>query len=267
MKKLIRQAKIQYYADQFNKNKSNIRHTWSTIKDILTKCKDKNFFPPFSTLNGKNIDDKTEISNTFNIFFAGVGTKLSHNIKYNGSKTISSFLKQRVISSFDFECVSVTDVEKIAKNLASKNISGHDGISARFLKSILETVMLPLTHVINQSLCTGIFPDSLKIARVVPLFTKGDQHILHNYRPISLLPVVSQVFEKVVFHQLYQYVTDNNLIFTSQYGCRKLHSTELASLELVNRVFQYLDQGKLPLYFMISVRRLTPWITIFYETN
>ena len=255
LKKLIRQTKIQYYADQFNKNKSNIRHTWSTIKEILNKCKDKKDFPALFTLNGKNIDDKTEISNTFNIFFAGVGTKLSHSIKYNGSKTISSFLKQRVISSVDFECVSVTDVDKIVKNLASKNSSGHDGISARFLKSILETVVLPLTHVINQSLCTGIFPDRHKIARVVSLFKKGDQPILDNYRPISLLPVVSKVFEKVVFNQLYQYVTDNNLIFTCQYGFRKLHSTELASLELVDKVFQYLDQGKLPLSIFLDLSK------------
>ena len=181
--------------------------------------------------------------------------KLSNSIEYNGTKTISSFLKQRVISSFDFECISTTDVEKIVKNLASKNSSGHNGISARFLKRILETVTLPLTHIINQSLCTGIFPDRLKIAKVVPLFKKGDQHILDNYRPISLLPVVSKVFKKVVFNQLYQYVTDNNLIFTSQYGFRKLHSTELASLELVDRVFQYLDKGKLPLSIFLDLSK------------
>ena len=78
LKKLIRQAKIQYYADQFNKNKSNTRHTWSTIKDILNKCKDKKDFPAFFTLNGKNMDDKTEISNIFNNFFAGVGKKNFH---------------------------------------------------------------------------------------------------------------------------------------------------------------------------------------------
>ena len=177
LKKLIRQAKIQYYADQFNKNKSNIRHTWSTIKEILNKCKDKKNFPAFFTLNGENIEDKTEISNTFNNFFASVCAKLSNSIEYNGTKTISSFLKQRVISSFDFECISTTDVDKIVKNLVSKNSSGHDGISARFLKRILETVTLPLTHIINQSLCTGIFPDRLKIAKVVPLFNKGDQQL------------------------------------------------------------------------------------------
>ena len=146
-------------------------------------------------------------------------------------------------------------MEKIVKNLASKNSSGHDGISACFLKRILETVTLPLTHIINQSLCTGIFPDRLKIAKVVPLFKKGDQHILDNHRPISLLPVVSKVFEKVVFNQLYQYVTDNNIIFTSQYGFRKLHSMELTSLELVDRVFQHLDKGKLPLSIFLDLSK------------
>ena len=115
--------------------------------------------------------------------------------------------------------------------------------------------LLPLTHVINQSLCNGIFPDRLKIARVVPLLKKGDQHILDNYRPISLLPVVSKVFQKVVFYQFYQYVADNNITFTSQYGFRKLHSTELASLELADRFLQYLDQGKLPLSIFLDLSK------------
>ena len=84
----------------------------------------------------------------------------------------------------------------------------------------------------------------------MPLFKKYDQHILENYRPVSLLTVVFKVFEKVVFDQLYQYVTDNNLIFTSQ----KLYSTAFASIELVDRVFQHLDKGNL-LLSIISVLR------------
>ena len=194
LKKLIRLAKIRYYSDQFDKNKSNIRHTWSTIKEILNKCKDKKDFPTFFTIKGETITDKTDISNNFNSFFANIGENLSSDIKYAGNKTTSSYLKQRVICSFQFECVPTTEVTKIIKNLASKNSSGHDGISARFIKRILETITPPLTHIINQSLCTGIFPDRLKIAKVIPLFKKGDQHILDNYRPISLLPVISKVF-------------------------------------------------------------------------
>ena len=144
---------------------------------------------------------------------------------------------------------------KIIKNLASNNSSGHDGISARFIKRILETITPPLTHIINQSLCTGIFPDRLKIAKVIPLFKKGDEHIIDNYRPISLLPVISKVFEKIVFDQLYQYFTDNDLIFTSQYGFRKLHSTELASIELIDRIAQYMDSGKLPLSIFLDLSK------------
>ena len=98
-------------------------------------------------------------------------------------------------------------------------------------------------------------PDRLKIAKVIPLFKKGDQHILDNYRPISLLPVISKVFEKIVFDQLYQYFTDNDLIFTSQYGFRKLHSTELASIELIDRIAQYMDSGKLPLSIFLDLSK------------
>ena len=255
LKKLIRQAKIQYYSDQFDKNKSNIRHTWSTIKEILNKCKDKKEFPAFFTINDEHVTDKTDISNNFNSFFANIGTNLSNNIKFSGNKTISSYLKQKVISSFEFECVTSTEVTKIIKNLASKNSSGHDGISARFIKRMLDTITPSLTHIINQSLSTGIFPDRLKIAKVIPLFKKGDEHILDNYRPISLLPAISKVFEKIVFNQLYQYFTDNDLIFTSQYGFRKLHSTEFASIELVDRISQYMDSGKLPLSIFLDLSK------------
>ena len=261
LKKIIRQAKIQHYTDQFNKNKSNIRHTWSTIKEILNKCKDKKDFPAFFTINGQNIEDKTEISNQFNSFFASVGEKISNGITNNGRKTVSSYLKQRVVCSFDFECVDVSEVEKVMQNLASKNSSGHDGISARFLKKILAIITPPLTHIVNQSLCTGIFPDRLKIAKVIPLFKKGDQHVLDNYRPISLLLVISKVFEKIVYNQLFNYFTDNNLFYSSQYGFRSLHSTELASLELIDRVFQHLDTGQLPLSVFLDLSKAFDTLT------
>ena len=99
---------------------------------------------------------------------------------------------------------------------------------------------------INQSLCSGIFPTKLKIARVIPLFKKGDPHVFDNYRPICLVPAISKIFERIVFDQTYNYFTKNKLLYTSQYGFRKQHSTELAAVELVDRVAHYLDSGKLP---------------------
>ena len=83
---------------------------------------------------------------------------------------------------------------------------------------------------------TGIFPDLLKIAKVKPLFKRGDTALLNNYRPISLLPTISKVFERVIYSQLYAYFNDNNLMSEQQYGFRAQHSTELASVKLVDHI-------------------------------
>ena len=94
---------------------------------------------------------------------------------------------------------------------------------------------------------TGIFPDNLKIAKVIPLFKKDDDKSFSNYRPISLLSSISKFFEKVIYNQIYGHFDSQNLSYINQYGFRKGFSTELASLELIERIMIDLDNGKLPL--------------------
>ena len=106
-----------------------------------------------------------------------------------------------MISSFNCECIDVLTVQTIIKDLASKNNCGHDSISTKFLKRIEELVAKPLLLIINQSLCTGIFPKKLNIAKSNTLFKKGGSHLFDDYRPISLLPAISKILEKVVFQQ------------------------------------------------------------------
>ena len=110
--------------------------------------------------------------------------------------------------------------------MKSKNSSGNDEISNKLLKSIKCEISKPLTIIINQSLERGIFPDALKVAKVKPLFKKGDNCCLNNYRPISLLPTISNV---------------NNLLSEQQYGFRSQHSTELASVKLVDFILKEMD--------------------------
>ena len=107
----------------------------------------------------------------------------------------------------------------------------------------------------NQILTTGIFPDKLKIAKVIPLFKKGDKSIFSNYRPIFLLLSISKLFEKVIYQQLYKSFEDSNLFYESQYGFRKGHSRELASLELVNRLLSKMDKGGVPLAVFIDLSK------------
>ena len=107
-----------------------------------------------------------------------------------------------------------------------------------YLKAIGNELSKPLTIIINQCILTGIFPDLLKIAKVKPIFKRGDTAQLNNYRPISLLPTISKVFERVIYSQLYAYFNDNNLMSEQQYDFRAQHSPELASVKLVDNIIK-----------------------------
>ena len=170
LKKKIRCAKAKYYAEVFEKNKSNIRHTWEAIKEILGKFKNKHDFPDYFTLDGKLISEPQLIANCFNRFFSSVGRALSEKISYNGTNSVSSYLKRHVSPCFHFECVNPTVVMKYINDLTSKSSCGSDKISSILLKRLANYIVTPLTVMINQSLCTGIFPDKLKLAKVIPIY-------------------------------------------------------------------------------------------------
>ena len=91
-------------------------------------------------------------------------------------------------------------------------------------------------HKFNLSLETGIFLDKLKIARVTPLFTGGENYELGNYRPISVLPCFSKILEKIMYNRLYKYLTDNNMLYKKQFGFQEGHSTEHAIVQLVDQI-------------------------------
>ena len=112
-----------------------------------------------------------------------------------------------------------------------------------------------LASVTNQSLFTGIFPVKLKIVKVLPLFKKGNSHIFDNYRPISLLHSISKSIERIVYNQLYDYFIQTNLVYDSQYGLRQLHSTELAVLEITDRLTQDMDKGEIPITIYLDLSK------------
>ena len=104
-------------------------------------------------------------------------------------------------------------------------------------------------------LTTGIFPDAFKLSKVIPLFKKGDSSLLVNYRPISLLPTISKVFERVIHDQMYEYFNQFNLLAEQQYGFRKQHSTEYAAVKLVDHVSKEMEAGKIPANVYIDLSK------------
>ena len=123
------------------------------------------------------------------------------------------------------------------------------------MKASKTVVCKPLTLIINQTLTSGIFPDTLKIAKIIPLFKKGDKTLLENYRPISILPAISKIFERIMFNQIHNHFSMHNLFYSGQYGFRANHSTQFAALELIDRITQDLDQGNMPITIFMDLSK------------
>ena len=102
---------------------------------------------------------------------------------------------------------------------------------------------------------TGIFPDELTFAKVIPIFKKDNPTLLKHYRPISLLSTISKVIENIFFTQLSLYFNENKLIFDNQYGFRPKHSTEYAALELVDRIITQMDKNEVPINIFLDLSK------------
>ncbi len=104
-------------------------------------------------------------------------------------------------------------------------------------------------------LTTGIVPDKIKIAKIIPIYKKDKDTLFTNYRPLSLLPALSKIFEKVIYKQLYKYFKEKKLLYNSQYGFRTEHSTEFAALEVVDRVIVEMDKNNSPLNIFLDLSK------------
>ena len=247
-------AKKNHYHNLFDKYKRDIKKTWSTISTLLHK-KGKKITPEYIIKNGLVIKEPESIVNNFNEYFANIGPNLAAKIKNCHGNSHKNYLRNPSLLKFSFTTVDQSCISKIIDDFAPKNSSGHDEISNSLIKLIKDHLIRPLTITVNQSLTTGIFPQKLKIAKVSPLFKNSDATIIENYRPISLLTVISKIFEKVIFQQINKYFTENKLFNISQYGFRKNHSTELAALELIDRLTTYMNNGDIPITIFLDLSK------------
>ena len=124
-----------------------------------------------------------------------------------------------------------------------KNSSpGWDNIHPKLLKCVRDDIAPLLVHIVNLSLRTGIFPNVLKLAKITPIYKKGDSDVFNNYRPISVLPVLSKIFEKVVHKQLVNYLEKLDILYDYQFGFRNKYSTEYAVSYLSCKISEALER-------------------------
>ena len=130
----INAAKKNYYESKFNRYVSNIKHTWTTINELLNECNNKKEFPSYFIINGDKIDNKEDIANNFNSFFQNIGPTLSGNIPQHKNIIIKTFLKEKIVFSFEFNLLEQETVLKTISKINSKHNCGHDDISTILMK-------------------------------------------------------------------------------------------------------------------------------------
>ena len=109
------------------------------------------------------------------------------------------------------------------------------------VKNVIECIARPLTHICNQSLQTGVFPNNMKTAKVILIHKTGDKHVLSNYRPISLLPQFSKILEKIFYTRINEFITKHNILYEQQYGFRAKRTTSFAIIEFVDKITKAIE--------------------------
>ena len=235
---LIKKQEIRKYFENKCKSGNRNKDFWKAIKPLFSKSRTKSDNIPLRE-NGEIVTDEVKICHIFNDFFRSIGSEIGlpeDNDKptaeiirkyahHESIKKITENIKARSNqNTFIFRFVTKREVIKVIKSLSTNKAAGYDEIPTRFIKQIGTKLAEPLTLLLNQCILEKSFPVGMKRANITPLYKKKDKLNKDNYRSVNLLPILSKIFEKVLFNQIYEYMTT----FFHSYltGFRKGHSCQ-----------------------------------------
>ena len=228
---LIKIAKSNYYETLFTKNRSDLKKSWGIIKNLIHGRKARNSKLPstYSTFS--------EVAQAFNSHFSTIGQRLQSNIEPGCDFSI--FLPNIDYRTIGLYYTTENEVKDIIKELKNKN----NGLilSASVLKCFSEQFKMPITILFNRMIDLESYPDILKLARVTPVFKSGNCDDLNNYRPISCLPILNTIIEKLLLKRLNNFASSQNIMSRRQFGFQTGMGTNDATLEFLSEVYNKLS--------------------------
>ena len=252
LKSILRKSEKIHYQDCLLKCTNNLKKTWSIIKDVLNKNKNSKLNDTFK-YNDQTTSDKDIIANKFNEYFVNIGSNLASTIPERGP-SYKTFLPPINDHSIFLEPTNPDEILKIISKLKD-GAPGHDEFKLNDIKSVLNSLIQPLTYVTNLSVSQGIFPDELKKAKIIPLYKANDPMVFNNYRPISLLPLFSKILERIMYNRIIKFINKHKLLYKYQFGFKKDHSTYMALIILIDKITAALDNGDFTIAVLIDFRK------------
>jgi hypothetical protein len=233
-----------FYKNYFNNNMNNAKKTWSGINSILHRTKKQKLSDIFLNSNGKLVTDQKTVSKLFNNYFVNVADNLAKKIPKPNTK-YQDYLKNPNEHSIYLQETTPDEVGKLVTKLDSKKSADIYGISGKMIKEGGFVMVEIITLLFNMSISQGKFPDALKNAKVVPVH-KGDSRLeMSNYRPISLLPTLSKIFEKLMYARLIDFLSKHSILYENQFGFQTNMSTEFAVNKLLNYIVETLEKSEI----------------------
>ena len=261
-KKVAQDAATSYYKNMFNTKTNSVKQLWKNLNTICSfKKNDKTKRNVISKLNVDNdyITKPEDISNSMNNYFSTVGSKLVNNLINNNptfnNNDYKSYCSTSIKDSIFLTPVTRTEVYLLIDKLNISKAAGNDNIGPVLVKTAAPIIVDPLLHIYNLSLLNGIVPDKLKIAKVIPVFKTGDRCKSNNYRPISLLSIFEKVLEKLMYTRLYSFLMEHNVLYKNQFGFRKNHSTVLALVEVLDKIYNKLDNHEVVVGIYLDLQK------------
>ena len=241
-----------YYSRKIEENKGNLRNTWKILKQAMgqgnkTNTPDKIFY------NNQEISEDNEKAKVCNEHFIAVDQKLAEDIPLTDESPIANITPAK--TKFKFGCITVAQIENVIKRLINNKATGMNGIPNKILKDNSTYLSPFFEELFNLSIETNTFPDDIKVVKVAPVFKSGDKEDLNNYRPISVLPTIARISERLLYNQLCDYFTANKLSGDEQYGFRSLHSTAMALGKMSNQWLMNMDNGNLRAVVFLDIRK------------
>lgn len=235
---LLSKLKREYQKNEINKAKTNPKAMWNVLKKVTNSA--KRVEPPRSLLNIN--EDPCSAINSINKYFVSVARDLADKIAPSTVASPSTVFTQT--NSLALLEVDFGDIERIICGLRDDCAAGWDRITPSIIKASRRVLIPPITHVCNLAISTSVFPKVLKRALVSPIYKQGDRGDVANYRPISVLPAVSKILERVLNNSLVKFLDKYNIIAKNQFGFRSGICSEDAIAGLTSEVVSKLDSKK-----------------------
>ncbi|MEW8544961.1 MAG: reverse transcriptase family protein, partial [Candidatus Thiodiazotropha sp.] len=246
---LIRRAKQEKYETYIEINKGKPGSIYKIFQEVGAGkgCQKQSNIYSVNTGEGLYTEDSTEIANAFNNFFVNIASKIKEPISNSSHDKLKDFCRSKLSedSNFKIPCIEKDKVFKYLSNIDVNKATGMDNIGPRLIKLAAPIIAGDITFICNYSISNSSFPDKWKEAKVSPLHKNGPHDEINNYRPISILPILSKVLEQHVSDSLTSYLNENNLLHQTQSGFRSHHSCETALTHMVDSWLSAIDSGKM----------------------